>query len=119
MFTGSNVSLEFESYTISEDFGNLTVVITTEGDILTPLVLQLEAKGISADHELDFDLQPALQEIQLLPGETRREVNIQIIDDQLPEDDELFILFLSYSGIELLTLLLTEANVTILDDDSK
>ena len=116
MFT---VSLEFESYDISEEFGNLTVVITREGDILTPLVLQLEAKGISADHGLDFDLQPALRDIQLLPGEIRKEVTIQIIDDRLPEDDELFVLILSYSRTESLTLLLTEANVTILDDDSK
>lgn len=119
MFIASTVSLEVDSYSISEDTGNLTVIIIREGNISTPVVVQLEAKGISNDDRLDFDLQPTLQEIQLLPEETRKEVIIHVIDDQLPEDDELFILCLSYSGTEVLTLLLTEANVTIVDDDSK
>lgn len=119
MFTVSIVSLEFENYAISEDIGNLTVVITREGDTLIPIMLQLEAKDISADPGLDFDLQPDLREIQLLPGETRKEITIQIIDDQLPEDDEIFTLSLSYLGTEMVTLLLTKANITILDDDSK
>lgn len=119
MFTASTVSLEVDSYFISENIGNLTVIITREGNISSPVVLQLEAKGISTDEGLDFDLQPTLQEIQLLPEETRKEVTIQIVDDELPENNELFILCLSYSGTEMLTLQLTEANVTILDDDSK
>ena len=119
MFTASTVSLEVDSYFISENIGNLTVIITREGNISSPVVLQLEAKGISTDEGLDFDLQPTLQEIQLLPEETRKEVTIQIVDDELPEDNELFTLCLSYSGTEMLTLQLTEANVTILDDDSK
>ena len=119
-YTVTTISLEFESYNISEDVGNLTVVITREGNVSSPVVLQLEAKGISADEGLDFDLHSILQEIQLLPGETRKEVPIHIIDDQLPEDDESFILCLSYLGNEtLVLLLLTEASVTILDDDSK
>lgn len=117
--TVSIVSLEFENYTISEDVGNLTVVITRVGETSTPIMLQLEAKGISADPGLDFDLQAALQEIQLLPGETRKKIEVQIIDDQLPEDDEIFTLSLSYLGTEMVTLLLTEANITILNDDSK
>ena len=111
--------MEFESYNISEDVGNLTIIITREGDILAPVDLQLEAKGISADRELDFDLQPAPHEIQFLPRETRKEATIQIIDDQLPEDDESFILCLSYLGDGMLMFLLAEANVTIIDDDSK
>ena len=119
MFTASTVSLEADSYSISEDIGNLTVVIIREGNISFPVVLQLEAKGISTDDGLDLDLQPTLQEIQLLSEETRKEVTIQIVDDELPEVNKLFILCLSYLGAEMLTLQLTEANVTILDDDSK
>lgn len=121
MFTASTVSLEADSYSISEDISNLTVVIVREGNISSSsVVLQLEVKGIiSTDDRLDFDLQPTLQEIQLLPEETRKEVTIQIVDDELPEVDKSFILCLSYSGAEILTLQLTEANVTILDDDSK
>ena len=82
-------------------------------------MLQLEAKGITAEPGLDFDFKSILGEIQLLPGQIRKEITIQIINEQLPEDDETFVLSLSYSGTKTVTLLLTEANVTIVDDDSK
>ena len=65
--------MEFEDYTVSENVGNLTVVITRGGDSAIPIVLQLEAKGITAEPGLDFDFKSILGEIRLLPGQIRKE----------------------------------------------
>ena len=113
------MSLESQHYAAAESVGNLTIVITRQGDTSTPIQLQLGINSATAELGIDFEIDSNLTEIKLLPGEVRREVVIHFIDEQLPEDNETFTISISNSGNETITLLLAEANVTILNDDSK
>ena len=114
-----DVSLESQQYAVAENIGNLTVVITRQGDASARLTLQFQASSGTAELGIDFEIDPNFTEIEFLPGEVRREVVINIIDEQLPEANETFSISISYSGNDTIMLSRTEANVTILNDDSK
>lgn len=58
----------------------------------------------------------ALQ-LLFLPGEVRKDVDLNITDDLLPEGDETFRLVLSVVSNETVILKTTASNVTITDDD--
>lgn len=111
------MSLDSENYSIPENYGNVTVFVTRQGDMSSSFVLQLEVTGITAEPELDFE--PTISVIQFLANEVEKEIVVLITDDQLPEQDEVFALCLSYAGPDAITILLPKANVTILNDDSE
>ena len=60
----------------------------------------------------------ALQ-LSFLPGEVRKDVDLNITDDLLPEGDETFRLVLSVVSNDTVILKTTASNVTITDDDRK
>ena len=66
---------------------------------------------------MDYD--PVTSQLPFLPGESRKEVVISITDELLPEENEIFQLSLSLVGEDRVVLRTTEANVTILDNDSE
>lgn len=66
---------------------------------------------------VDYD--PVVLQLPFLPGELSKEVAINITDELLPEEDEIFQLSLSLVGQDRVVLRTTEANVTIVDDDSE
>ena len=60
----------------------------------------------------------ALQ-LSFLPGEVRKDVDLNITDDLLPEGNETFRLVLSVVSNDTVILKTTASNVTITDDDRK
>ena len=66
---------------------------------------------------VDYD--PVVLQLPFLPGELSKEVAINITDELLPEEDEIFQLSLSLVGQDRVVLRTTEANVTIVDNDSE
>ena len=69
-------------------------------------------------HTVGSDFLDSTQTIVFLPGETLKVVTISILDDDMVEDDEILQVSISVADSDVV-LLESEANVTILDDDSE
>ena len=59
------------------------------------------------------------REIEFLPGESRKEIVVVIVNDLLPEDDEQFLIQLTQADNQSIVLSITQSNVTILSNDGK
>jgi hypothetical protein len=88
----TTIHLSSQVLTVTEgDEQDWVVVLEREGDVQTPLTIPLEVGGVAergTDFELSFPLSPAFE-----PGQTRLELFVQILNDDLTESEENLILF--------------------------
>ncbi|KAM9440824.1 sodium/calcium exchanger 2a [Clarias gariepinus] len=117
------VAFEEERYRCSENCGQLSVwVILRGGSGSGTFQVDYQTENGSAQAGVDYNYSEGTLEFQ--PGETRKEIKIGIIDDDVFEEDEHFFIRLSNlrePGVEATQAVrLVEpmvATVTILDDD--
>ncbi|XP_060768919.1 sodium/calcium exchanger 2a isoform X3 [Neoarius graeffei] len=123
LLTCARVAFEQDHYRCSENCGQLSVwVILWGGSGSGTFQVDYRTENGSASAGVDYDYCEGMLEFQ--PGDTRKEIKIGIIDDDVFEEDEHFFVHLSNlreSGVEATEAVqLVEpvvATVTILDDD--
>ncbi|XP_058239682.1 sodium/calcium exchanger 2a isoform X2 [Hemibagrus wyckioides] len=123
LMTCSHVALELDHYRCSENCGQLIVwVILSGGCGSKTFQVDYRTENGSAKAGVDYDYCEGTLEFQ--PGDTRKEIKIGIIDDDVFEEDEYF--FIRLSNLREPGVDATEAarlveplvaTVTILDDD--
>jgi len=114
------VQFESDSYAVLENIGWLTVHICREGNLSRKVLVDYETRDGTATGGLDY--RSVHGTIEFAPGETRKELKVEIIDDNDFEDDEDFYLDLSNPRGENPTTILDlgetkSTKVMIVDDD--
>jgi solute carrier family 8 (sodium/calcium exchanger) len=108
------VNFKASAYSVLENEGQVTVIVTrstSEG----PFQVDFATEGVTANAGEDYE--ETMGTLEFKDGEFEKEVSVKIIDDDEPEEDEMFIIKLSNArpggklGSEAMTI------VTIIDDD--
>ncbi|XP_066598276.1 sodium/calcium exchanger Calx isoform X1 [Prorops nasuta] len=112
----TRVFFEPGHYTVMENVGTFEVGVTrTGGDLDTSCTVDYCTEDGSA--EAGSDYVPAKGTLTFQPGETRKLIELAVIDDELFEEDEHFYVRLSNCSHPAMLVSPSLATVMILDDD--
>ena len=115
--TAIEFGFEAVSYHTCESFGVVEVGVVKYGSSSLPLSVSLSTMSGSATSPQDFTAISG-QELTFFPTQNRQTVNISIIDDNVLEDVEHFLVMLTQiAPLAPVSNLLNSVNITISDDD--
>ncbi len=83
----------FARYDVNENAGKVTVTIVRAGDVNTAATVDIATSNRTAIAGSDYTT--VAQTISFAPGQTQKTIDIPIIDDSIPEPDELFVVTLT------------------------
>lgn len=108
------LSPSFVERTVSEDVGSIELTLSLNAPQQQPVSAEFRTLGISAEEGLDFT--GVEVDLVFAPGETAKTVRIPILNDDLAEFDQRFLVRLSFSqGVNLSERLV---QITITDDNA-
>lgn len=103
-------------YSVLESHGVATAVVRRyEGNIDKRCTIRYKTEDGTAVAGIDFEALEGI--ISFLPGETEREISVQIIDDDMAEPDVTFNITLSDAEGDNVFIVQESVTVTIVDDD--
>lgn len=108
------VNFKASAYSVLENAGQVTVTVVRSSSS-GPFQVDFATEGVTANAGEDYE--ETMGVLSFKDGETEKEISVKIIDDDEPEEDEMFIVKLSNPrpegklGSEAMTI------VTIIDDD--
>lgn len=98
----------------AENSGTIDFVLALSSAATQPVSVNVSTTGVTATQNVDFT-GIGTTTVEFAVGETQKHVTVQLLDDQLAEDGETFLLMLSNPvGVSIATL---QAIGTILDDE--
>ncbi len=112
-----------KEYTVLENVGSFALTVTRSGDLEPTILVDYETEDGSAKAGSDY--KPVRGTLSFGPGESHKQITIQVINDEVYEEDEYFYVrlsnahYLSTPNNERpdIKIVESEAKITILDDD--
>ncbi|EDO32291.1 predicted protein [Nematostella vectensis] len=114
----ANFSFASASYSVIEDTGFVTVNITKTSNTDVPLSVILDTRNITANSTVDY-VPIENQTVIFQREEIFKLVNISIGVDNATESDEVFQVILTTDNPNQVEIVLSQANITIVNDDSE